>query len=224
MSASGKYLANLIAQGEHGQLDFKYAISDSKKVVRSITAFANTNGGRLLIGVKDNGNIVGVKSDEEYYMIEAAAQMYCRPPVPFTSQEWHVNGKTVLEIMIDPSPYKPVSAPDKDGKYMVYIRVHDQNLLANTVLLKVWKREKTGHGALFKLEGPERFLIDYLGKHTDITKSKFGRLASIPMHKVEKILVDMVSANILTMTFTEKQVLYSLNPAYLENSEFGVEG
>jgi hypothetical protein len=220
MLSAGKYLANLIRQGEHEQLDFKFAINDSKKIARSIAAFANTAGGRLLVGVKDNGNIVGVSTDEEYYMIEAAAQMYCRPPVPFATKEWFVNGKTVLEITIEPSDAKPISAPDKDGKYMVYIRVHDQNLLANTVLLKVWKREKTGDGALFKLEGPERFLIDYLGKHVDITKSKFARLAAVPLHKVERILVDMVSANILKMTFTENQVLYSLNPDY----EARVEG
>ena len=212
-------MSNLISQGEHQQLDFKYAISDSKKIARSIAAFANTEGGRLLIGVKDNGNIVGVYSDEEYYMIEAAAQMYCKPPVPFQTKEWHVNGKTVLEIIVEASEQKPVSAPDKDGRFMVYIRVNDQNLLANSVLLKVWKREKEGAGALFKLEGPERFLIDYLRKHTDITKSKFGRLAAIPLYKAERILVDMVSARILDMVFTEKHVLYSLNPAYEEGHD-----
>ncbi len=72
MSDAGKHLARLISEGEHEQLDFKYAINDSKKIARSIAAFANTRGGRLLIGVKDNGNIVGLSSDEEDYMIEAA--------------------------------------------------------------------------------------------------------------------------------------------------------
>lgn len=214
MSAGGKYLANLIGQGEHGQLDFKFAINDSKKIARSIAAFANTLGGRLLIGVKDNGNIVGVSSDEEFYMIEAAAQLYCKPPVPFETKEWHVNGKTVLEIIIAPAENRPVSAPNKEGDYKVYIRVRDQNLLANGVLLKVWKRRETAHGALFKFEGPERFLLDYLAKHTDITKSKFCRLAAVSSGKADKILVDLVSANILLMTFTEQHVYYSLNPNY----------
>jgi len=44
----------LIAQGEHQQQDFKYCISDSRKIARSLVAFANTDGGRLLVGVKDN--------------------------------------------------------------------------------------------------------------------------------------------------------------------------
>ena len=42
----------LIAQGEHQQLDFKFEVSDSKKIARTLSAFANTDGGRLLIGVK----------------------------------------------------------------------------------------------------------------------------------------------------------------------------
>lgn len=46
-------------------LDFKFEISDSKKIARSLVAFANTDGGRLLIGVKDNGVISGIRSEEE---------------------------------------------------------------------------------------------------------------------------------------------------------------
>ena len=103
----------LIEQGEHQQLDFKFEVSDSKKIARTLSAFANTDGGRLLIGVKDNGNISGVRSEEEYYMIEAASKMYTRPEVPFEATRWEVNGKTVLEVYIAPSPDKPHTAPDK---------------------------------------------------------------------------------------------------------------
>ena len=78
-------------------------MSDSKKIARTLSAFANTDGGRLLIGVKDNGAISGVRSEEEYYMIEAASKMYTHPEVPFTAKRWDVNGKTVLEVYIAPS-------------------------------------------------------------------------------------------------------------------------
>ena len=89
-------IEELIAQGEHQQLDFKFEVSDSKKIARTLSAFANTDGGRLLIGVKDNGAIAGVRSEEEYYMIEAASTMYTHPSVPFEAKRWDMNGKTVL--------------------------------------------------------------------------------------------------------------------------------
>ena len=121
----------LIEQGEHQQLDFKFEVSDSKKIARTLSAFANTDGGRLLIGVKDNGAISGVRSDEEYYMIEAASEMYTQPKVPFEARRWTIQGKTVLEIEIAPGSEKPYRAPDKSDKYKAFIRVADENILAN---------------------------------------------------------------------------------------------
>ena len=60
---------------------------------RSLSAFANTEGGRLLVGVKDNGKIAGIRSEEEIYMIEAAATMYCCPKVEIETRTYLVEGK-----------------------------------------------------------------------------------------------------------------------------------
>ena len=90
------YIHALIAQGEHAEQDFKYEISDARKIARTLSAFANTHGGRLLIGVKDNGRVAGVRSEEEMYMIEAAAQLYCVPEVAISMASYRVEGHTVL--------------------------------------------------------------------------------------------------------------------------------
>ena len=82
------YIHTLIAEGEHQQQDFKFEISDARKIAKTLSAFANTDGGRLLIGVKDNGRIAGVRSEEEKYMIEAAAQLYCIPEIDYTLQTY----------------------------------------------------------------------------------------------------------------------------------------
>ena len=58
-----KYLQRLINEGEHQQQDFKYRISDALKLAKSVSAFANTTGGRLLIGVRDDGQMSGVRSE-----------------------------------------------------------------------------------------------------------------------------------------------------------------
>jgi predicted HTH transcriptional regulator len=204
----------MIKEGEHLHQDFKFAITDSKKIARSLAAFANTEGGRLLIGVKDNGNIAGVSSDEEYYMIEAAASMYCNPPVEFTTVQWKEGGKTVLEIIVEKSDLRPHKAPDKDGKYKAYIRVNDNNIVANTVLQKVWKKKHVPHGTLITLNKAERTLLNYLHDNPRITFSRFCRIAHIPHYKAEKILVNFVSMDILKMEITEKAVYYYANPEY----------
>ena len=57
-----RYLQTLISEGEHQQQDFKYRVDDPCKLAKSVSAFANTDGGRLLIGVRDDGQIADRKS------------------------------------------------------------------------------------------------------------------------------------------------------------------
>lgn len=47
------YIHALIAEGEHLQQDFKFEISDARKIAKTLSAFANTRGGKLLIDDKD---------------------------------------------------------------------------------------------------------------------------------------------------------------------------
>jgi hypothetical protein len=67
----------LILKGEGSKLEFKVSFSyslDEKKVnknlkfvaMKEITGFLNTNGGTLLIGIKDNGDIFGLEKDYEF--------------------------------------------------------------------------------------------------------------------------------------------------------------
>ena len=118
-------LKRRISEGENQQQDFKFSITDSRKIARSLVAFANTDGGRLLVGVKDNGAIAGVRSEEEYYMIEAAASVYCKPEITFETKRWEIEGKIVLEIIIPQSVSVPVLAQDQDGNLDAYIRVKE---------------------------------------------------------------------------------------------------
>jgi len=176
-------LYRLIEEGEHQQQDFKFCINDSKKIAKSLVAFANTDGGRLLIGVKDNGKVVGISTDEEYYMVESAAKIYSKPPISFTTKQWHSEGKTVLEISVQPSKNKPHYAKDEGGKWLAYTRIKDENVLAHKIQLVVWKKQNSPKGIHFSYSEDEKFLIDYLQKNEGITFTKFIRLAHISRKK-----------------------------------------
>jgi flagellar motor protein MotB len=65
----------LVKTGEGSYLEFKRTISSPEKVAREISAFANTRGGILLIGVNDNKSVVGVESfyEEEMALEKALA-------------------------------------------------------------------------------------------------------------------------------------------------------
>lgn len=210
-----KYIRNLIDQGEHQQLDFKFEIADSRKIARTLVAFANTDGGKILVGVKDNGVIAGIRSDEEFYMVEAAASMFSKPEVTFSTKEWDIDGKMVLEVSIPKSDMRPHQAPYKDNLWRAYVRVDDQNILANRILLKVWAKEKNKSSVTIRYREQEKILMDYLKQNGKITFSHFCRIGNVRKNQAETILVNFIVLNIIDMIITEKQVYYKIAKPYL---------
>ncbi len=203
------YIEQRIKEGEHQQQDFKFCITDSRKIAKSLSAFANTDGGRLLIGVKDNGKIAGANVDEEFHMIQAAANIYSKPKVSFESKVWNINGKDVLEITVPSSEQMPHYAKNEEGKWLAYIRKHDENKLANKILLEVWKRKNKPIGNYLEYTSTESLLMEYLEQYPDITLNKFCRLAKINRYKAERILVKLICWKVVMPNFGEEKTTYS---------------
>jgi len=206
-----KYLRELIAGGEGQTLDFKYCISDSRKIARTLSAFANTDGGILLIGVRDNGGIAGVRSEEEIYMIETAARLFCKPEVPYIIKQHTVDSKSVLEVKVEKGKSRPYRAKGEDGIWRSYTRQKDQNIVANRILLDIWRKEKNQRGVMITFSGPENLLMEYLRKNEEITLSGFKRIAGINNNKARQILVNMVLCRVIDMVITEKGAFYKLS-------------
>ena len=134
-----RYIHSLIREGEHQQQDFKYRVSDACKLAKSVSAFANTDGGRLLIGVRDDGNLSGVRSEEEIYMMHQAAYKYCKPEASIKFDTYHIEGRTIVIATVPPSTRKPVCAIDAEGKARAYIRINDENIVVSPVHLALWR-------------------------------------------------------------------------------------
>jgi len=209
-TAGQKYLRSLIAEGEHLQLDFKFEISDARKIARTLSAFSNTKGGRLLIGVKDNGRIRGVQSDEEYYMAESAATLYCKPEVLFETRNHKIDGKHVLEIYIPPVSRKPVYAQDHDKRWLAYMRVADENILASIIQLELWKEEHKELGKLLEFTRSEEFLLRYLEKGDGATLTRILRDTGFRRKELVLLLTKLVRFDVVEMQFRDGANLFLL--------------
>lgn len=204
-------LMDLIEEGEHQQQDFKYRIDSSQKISKTLVAFANTDGGRLLIGVKDNGRIAGVDPQEEYYMIEGASQLYCKPEIPFNATVYQFEEKLVLQIDVPKSPLSPHFAKESDQSWRAYIRQADENFVVNRVILRLLKDKKPGSRKnLLNYGNEERLLFDYLSQHSTISFSKFARMAKIPLHEAEKTLALFLKWELIKYTVTDQGIRFYL--------------
>ncbi len=213
------YIESLIRSGENQQLDFKFEISDAKKIARTFSAFANTRGGKLLIGVKDNGRISGVRSDEEAYMAESGAHLFCKPAVQFNLKKWVVKGRSVLEIEIPASKRRPHYAKNEAGEWMAYVRVADQNIQASRILVNVWKNAGK-KGVWLSYGREEKMLLEYLTENETITWSRFMKVARTSRLQAEKILVNMILLDVIEPDITEKGTSFRIKKAIPESVKY----
>ncbi len=204
------YIKQLIEHGEGLHLDFKFEISDAAKIARSLVAFANSKGGKLLIGVNDDGKIIGIKSQEEAYMIENAANNYCKPKVEFESRRWKIDGKKVLEIIIPKSENYPHMAPDTKGKFKAYIRNKDQNNLANSLMIKVWAKQKSLENIIINYGETEQDLMKCLTSENEADINLLRNKTGLNKYQLEDLLSDFILMDIIEMKLIEDRMVFSL--------------
>ncbi|MBU2556059.1 MAG: ATP-binding protein [Bacteroidetes bacterium] len=203
-------IKQLISQGEHVHLDFKFEISDAPKIARSLSAFANTEGGKLLVGVKDNGTIAGISSEEEHFMIDQAAKLYCHPEVEFKSKEWVIAGKKVLEITVPKSEFPPHRAPDMQGNYKAYYRLADQNVLAHGIQIKVWKKLTDETAVVIVYNEVVKTVLSVIEQQTRVNFETLRTMINLSKHNLEELLSDLVVMQVISMKITENQLLFYL--------------
>lgn len=205
-----KHLKDLLLRGEDDGLDYKQEISSAGKIAKSMSAFANLRGGILLVGVKDNRKIAGVRTEDEKYMLELAAAFHVKPEVPIEIKEHHVGDKIVLECIIPEGKEKPYLAKQEDGKWMAYIRVKDKSLLASKVVVDVLRRQTKKKGSFIKYGKHEEALLKYLDEHDRITLMEFKKMVNISKQRASRILVNLISAGVILNHTTEKTEYYTL--------------
>ncbi|MFM5897615.1 MAG: helix-turn-helix domain-containing protein [Dolichospermum sp.] len=59
---SEEQILNLIKSGENSRVEFKSEQFRNESLAKEIVAFANMKGGKILVGIEDNGEITGVKN------------------------------------------------------------------------------------------------------------------------------------------------------------------
>jgi len=201
-----KYLID----GEGESLDYKQEISSASKIAKTMVSFANLKGGVLLVGVRDNRSIAGIRSEDEKYMLELAASFYCKPEINLELEEHNIGGKIILECTVPEGEFKPYSAKGEDGKWWVHIRNKDKSLLASKIVVDVLKRQASNKGTLIKYGKNEEALLRYLEDNERITLQQFRKMVNISKWRASKIIVNLIIAGVIINHTYEKPEFYTL--------------
>lgn len=201
-----KYLID----GEGESLDYKQEISSASKIAKTMVSFANLKGGVLLVGVRDNRSIAGIRSEDEKYMLELAASFYCKPEINLELEEHNIGGKIILECTVPEGEFKPYSAKGEDGKWWVHIRNKDKSLLASKIVVDVLKRQASNKGTLIKYGKNEEALLRYLEDNERITLQQFRKMVNISKWRASKIIVNLITAGVIINHTYVKPEFYTL--------------
>ncbi len=203
-------LKKLVARGESGSLEFKRKATYPDKIVREMIAFANAQGGILLVGISDDGGLAGLKHPEdESHVIQKSLQK-CKPSLPVDETYIPIgNARSVIQYHISESVNKPHYFLDGEKKE-AYIRVNDQSIRASREVREIARRSQLKKDIRFHFGEHEKFLMSYLDNNPAITLKEFVATSGLKKFYASKKLVLLVLADVLRVTPHEKGDLYSL--------------
>ncbi|GAB3294710.1 AlbA family DNA-binding domain-containing protein [Hymenobacter tenuis] len=205
-------LLELIRQGEGERLEFKKRTTHPTRIARTLASLANTRGGRVLVGVDDDGRVVGVRdAEEEIYQLREAAQHYIDPPLELRFKEVEEDDRVVLIVTVPESPLKPHRAQVADGDWRSYVRVRDESVQTSHLTEKVLERsDPSPQFERIPLTREELAVLEYLGKNPRITLAQYMKLLNIGERRAYRTLIKLTLHGYIKHHDKQKEVYYTL--------------
>lgn len=123
-------LLELIANGENSGVEFKRDDLRPEQLAREIVALANFQGGKVLLGVDDDGTVSGLqRADLETWVMDTVFGRYVHPLILPFYEEVRLDDKRVAVISITQGTAKPYVLRN-NNREEIYIRVGSTSRLA----------------------------------------------------------------------------------------------
>ena len=196
-------LRELIAGGESSTVEFKRKYTTADKFAREIIAFANTAGGFLIVGVDDDGSIVGVKSEKEIIELVDVARQFITPELELDSEIVEIEFVDVVVVHVPNSPLKPHrlisdDPEERPHERKAFIRQGENSVAASKEMTKILAGKRADAPPMtLSIGDRERRLFTYLERYGKANVNDFARLVNISKRRASQILVKLVRAGVL---------------------------
>ncbi len=203
-----KELKQIVVQGENGNVEFKRKVRHPEKIVREFVALANTDGGKIFIGVDDNLTIPGLKyPEEDHFILHKALNELCKPPIEFSFEIIEIpNEMGVLHYSIPASLHKPHFAflhpKHRFGK--AFVRIEDKSVQASREYRVMLKRKNAASRPL-EYGSNEKILLNYLGNHERITLQEYQKLSNLPKEEASHTLINLAASSVIRIIPGEQE-------------------
>ncbi len=209
-------LEQLVDLGEGISLEFKRRVPQPERIAKEIVALTNTHGGRIVLGVDDDGTILGIDhASEEEFLLRQAVEAHCRPTVDYQTERVVVEPRCdVLVVTIPESTSKPHRVT-VDGESVeegkAYVRVEAKSIVASPETVQELREQKDRSGVTFEFGETESLLMRYLDDYGRISVSQLAQLADISSERASQTLLRLTKADLLHLHPDEDGDYFTLN-------------
>jgi predicted HTH transcriptional regulator len=203
-------LKEYIKVGKSQKLDFVHSLYDSKKIAQIMCSFANSEGGSLFTGIKENGKISGVNPSEEIENAKEIGANLCEPKILFETLIWQEDFRLVLEIKIQPNSEKNTLTKDENNEWRKFIRINQHSLKENKILEKISILGKKNISKPEILSKTESDFFDLFTVDLKLSLSQLYAKSSFKKSEIDDLTAKFTYWKIIEMEFSNKGPLYKL--------------
>lgn len=151
---------------EGRSVEFKTVVNDS--AIKTVIAYANSDGGRLFIGVADDGEVLGVDElDEELLRLTEKMRANIRPDILMMVEMdvEHYDGKPVIVVTVQKGPKRPYYLTSKGLRPEgVYVRSGASSVPSSDTAILQMIRESEGDSFEARVSFNQDLTFGYLAK------------------------------------------------------------
>lgn len=209
-----KELRQICSQGEGQYLEFKQYASEPDQIIEEISGFLNSKGGMLIIGVKDDGVISGLKyPDDDINFISVYSKKMIVPSFQMKHEVLPISGKkSVIILDISEGKSKPYGIKDKKTNARKYLyRVNDECIKASRELRNILRQSFRASGQTIIYSDIEAAVLKEIDRSGSLTKADLMKKIEFNSRKISDCLIRLVTSKILKINPTRSGDLFEYN-------------
>ncbi|MDR0381557.1 MAG: putative DNA binding domain-containing protein [Oscillospiraceae bacterium] len=184
-------LLSLLERGEDSSRQFKKNINSREALASEMVAFSNGGGGKIFIGVDDDGSISGLTGDDVRrlnQMISNVASQWIQPAINPSTENIMTDSGLVVVVDISSGINKPYQ--DKDGIFWVKNGADKRKATSREEIQRLFQASSLVHADELPVAGVTTADLDleYFG---DFFQRRFGRTLDAQTLPLPKILENM---------------------------------
>ena len=207
-------LKRLASGGESQYLEFKQYATVLSQITEEIVGFLNASGGKLLVGVKDDGLVTGLKyPEDDLSYIEESSLKSIKPIAEFSTEIVPVSGKkAVIVLHVPEGDEKPYAVFNSESKHKsVFIRVNDECIKASRELRSILKMKNRPTGQTIVYSDIEAAVLKLIDERGAMTKAEIVKHSDYNSRTVSDCLIRLVTSKVLSIQPANSGDLFEYN-------------